>query len=116
MTAIQLQVIPHQTQSGMSYQHLHIHIGTPDGNITPNDLKGLKLPPRIDFSQGIVIEGKGPIWLYGYLIHECHPAAWVGCYDPRLGAVVVASHTHEVSISQVFKLDLPEATFKTNES
>ncbi|HBY76877.1 MAG TPA: CRISPR-associated protein Csx3, partial [Cyanobacteria bacterium UBA11148] len=31
----------------------------------------------------------------------------VGCYDPRLGAVVVATHTHEVSVSQVLKLDLP---------
>jgi CRISPR-associated protein, Csx3 family len=48
-----------------------------------------------NFSQGIVIEGRGAIWLYGYLVHECHPAAWVGCYDPRLdGAVVVATHKH----------------------
>ncbi|MDY6782174.1 MAG: CRISPR-associated ring nuclease Crn3/Csx3 [Cyanobacteriota bacterium] len=107
MNAIQLEVTPHQTQSGLAYQHLHLKIATEDGNITPADLKGLQLPEGIDYSQGIVIEGKGPIWLYAYLVHECHPAAWVGCYDPRLGAVVVATHTHDVAISQTFKIDLP---------
>lgn len=107
MSKVQLEVIPHQTQSGLPYQHLRIRIENEDGIITPEDLKGLKLPVGIDFSQGIVLEGRGPIWLYAYLVHECHPAAWVGCYDPRLGAVVVATHTHEISISQVFKVDLP---------
>lgn len=107
MNAIQLKVIPHQTESGLPYQHLHIEITNDNGIIMPADLKGLKLPPGIDFTQGIVIEGKGPIWLYGYLVHECHPAAWVGCYDPRLGIVVVSTHTHEVSISEVFKVDMP---------
>lgn len=111
MSAIQLTVIPHQTQEGTAYQHLHVEIVNENGIITPADLKGLKLPAGIDYSQGIVIEGKAPIWLYGYLVHECHPAAWVGCYDPRLGAVVVATHTPDISISQVFKVDLPAASF-----
>jgi CRISPR-associated protein Csx3 len=112
MSAIHLEVIPHQTRSGLPYQHLHIQILTENGIIAPSDLKGLKLPRPIDFSQGIVIEGRAPIWLYSYLVHECHPAAWVGCYDTRLGAVVVATHTPDISVSQVFKLDLPEAIFQ----
>lgn len=107
MSAIQLQVIPHQTHDGLPYQHLHIQIINENGIVVPADLKGVKLPEGIDYSQGIVIEGKAPIWLYGYLVHECHPAAWVGCYDPRLGIVVVATHTPNVAISQVFKVDLP---------
>ncbi|MGE5656975.1 MAG: CRISPR-associated protein Csx3 [Actinomycetota bacterium] len=32
----------------------------------------------------MVIEGKVPIWLYGYLVHECHPGIWAACYDTRL--------------------------------
>ncbi|HBY76878.1 MAG TPA: CRISPR-associated protein Csx3, partial [Cyanobacteria bacterium UBA11148] len=83
MNPIQLEVIAHYTQEGLSYQHLRFQIKTDDGVIAPADIKGLKLPEGIQFNQGIVIEGKGPIWLYGYLVHECHPAAWVGCYDPR---------------------------------
>jgi CRISPR-associated protein Csx3 len=107
MNPIQLQVIPHHSLEGLPYQHLHFQITTDDGVIAPADIQGLKLPGGIVFNQGIVIEGKGPIWLYAYLVHECHPAAWVGCYDPRLGAVVVATHTHEVAVSQVLKLELP---------
>ncbi|HBE17695.1 MAG TPA: CRISPR-associated protein Csx3 [Cyanobacteria bacterium UBA11367] len=101
MSAIQLEVIPQQTQDGLPYQRLHIQILNENGIIVPADLKGLKLPAGIDYRQGIVIEGKAPLWLYGYLVHECHPAAWVGCYDPRLGIVVVATHTPNVGISQV---------------
>ncbi|MCW6036613.1 CRISPR-associated protein Csx3 [Spirulina subsalsa FACHB-351] len=112
MSAIQLQLIPHKTQCGHPYQHLHIHITNPNGIIIPSDIQGLELPRKIDYSQGIVIEGKGPIWLYGYLVHECHPAAWVGCYDTRLGAIVVATHTPDINISQIFKIDLPDATFQ----
>jgi CRISPR-associated protein Csx3 len=110
MSAIQLEMISHQTQDGKPYQHLRVQISSENGVITPADLKGLKLPEGIDYSQGIVIEGKAPIWLYGYLVHECHPSAWVGCYDPRLGAVVVATHTPDVSPGQVFALELPRST------
>jgi CRISPR-associated protein Csx3 len=47
----------------LPYQHLHFQILTDDGIIAPADIKGLKLPAGIQFNQGIVIEGKGPIWL-----------------------------------------------------
>lgn len=107
MAAIQLIVIPHQTETGVIYQHLRFTLVTADGIIEPDDIKGLSLPSSLDFKQGVVIEGKGPIWLYGYLVHECHPAAWVGCYDPRLGAVVVATHTHAVTVGQVLPVRLP---------
>jgi CRISPR-associated protein Csx3 len=109
MSTIQLKIIPHQTADGLAYQHLRIQLTSPDGIIEPEDLKGLKLPEDITPSQGVVIEGKGPIWLYGYLVHECHATAWVGCYDPRLeGAVVVEAHTRTVSVGSVLKLTLPK--------
>lgn len=107
MSAIQLQLIPHATQDGLSYQHLRFQITTEDGVIEPQDLKGLKLPEGVQWKQGIAIEGKGPIWLYGYLVHECHPSVWVGCYDPRLGIVVVSSHTHAVKVGGVLPIQLP---------
>jgi len=108
MTSIQLNLISHQTTDGVPYQHLHIEMTTPDGIITPADLKGLKIPPNIQWQQGVIIEGKAPIWLYAYLVHECHPATWVGCYDPRLGAVVVSTHTHAVTIGSILTLELPK--------
>lgn len=120
MTAIELKLIPHQTASGINYQHLHIQISAPDGLIEPADLKTLFLPENMVWSQGVVIEGKAPIWLYAYLVHACHPAAWVACFDPRLGeakpqsggAIVVATHTRQVVVGQVLPVDLPDAIFQ----
>lgn len=108
MDAIALTVIPHHTRDGMGYQHIHIEIISEDGIVAPDDLKTLKLPP-LDGSQGVVFEGKSPIWVYAYLTHEAHATAWVGCYDPRLkGAVVVATHTRGMGVGSVLKLELPE--------
>ncbi|MCU0569498.1 MAG: CRISPR-associated ring nuclease Crn3/Csx3 [Oculatellaceae cyanobacterium Prado106] len=107
MTAIGLTVIPHQTQMGAGYQHLRFEILHESGILEPGDLCGLSLPDDIQWDQGIVIEGKGPIWLYGYLVHVCHAAAWVGCFDPRLGAVVVMTHVRSVQVGQVLPIVLP---------
>jgi len=71
-----------------------------DGIATPDNLAQLHLP-TIDARQGVVLTGRAPIWLYGWLVHECHFTRWVACYDPRLGAVVVESHTPEVRVGQV---------------
>jgi CRISPR-associated protein Csx3 len=109
MKPIQLTLISHLTDSGQAYQHLQIVLQAKDGVISPEDIKGLELPDGIQWSRGVVLEGRAPIWLYGYLIHLCHPAAWVGCYDPRLsGAVVVQTHTQGVSVGSVIPLSLPD--------
>ncbi|MEQ8958452.1 MAG: hypothetical protein RLP02_11100 [Coleofasciculus sp. C2-GNP5-27] len=47
MNAIQLQVLPHQTQTALPYQHLHFQIATEDGILSPPDIKGIKLPEGI---------------------------------------------------------------------
>jgi len=47
----------------------------------------------------VIIEGRAPIWRYGMAMHKLHPspAAAIAFYDPRLGAVVVATHSHAVA-------------------
>ncbi|HEY9809941.1 MAG TPA: CRISPR-associated ring nuclease Crn3/Csx3 [Halomicronema sp.] len=108
MSAIELKLIPHQSEEGLAYQHLRICLTRADGIITPQDLSQLQLPKGINSTQGVILEGRGPIWLYAYLTHECHATAWVGCYDPRLGgAVVVESHIREVSVGEIIKIQLP---------
>lgn len=108
MTSIQLQLIPHQTLDGTPYQHLRITLTSEGGIIEPSDLKTLKLPDSLEATQGVILEGKAPIWLYSYLVHECHATAWVGCYDPRLGgAVVVESHQKSMEVGDVLNINLP---------
>ncbi|MBZ5495744.1 MAG: CRISPR-associated protein Csx3 [Acidobacteriia bacterium] len=70
------------------------------------------LPPLPEISKGavVVIEGRAPIWRYGMALHRLHgsPAAAVAVYDPRLGAVVVASHDPEYREGQVVDTHPPD--------
>lgn len=88
------------------YQILSIALTSADRLITPDDLRSLTLPAGIDTTGGVIISGRAPIWLYAHLVHELHPTAWVACYDPRLGAVVVTTHSRQVQIGQVIPLNL----------
>jgi CRISPR-associated protein Csx3 len=73
------------------------------------------LPPLPAIPRGcvVVIEGRAPIWRYGMAFHRLHgsAAAAVAVYDPRLGAVVVASHTPELREGHV--IDVPPPTSRT---
>lgn len=104
---IRLQLTNHQTREGLKYQKLEIELTRPDRVIHPQDLTELELPAGIDTTGGVVISGRAPIWLYTYLTHELHPTAWVACNDPRMGAVVVATHSRFVRTGQVIFLELP---------
>lgn len=79
-----------------------------EGIITPEILKALHPPDPVteNFAHlGVVLTGKGPIWLYGYLVHFYHPTRWVATYDPRLqGAVVVESHTPDVQVGDIIPI------------
>lgn len=79
----------HQLQN---YQLLNFQLPG-SGIVEPEILKEIKLPASIDFKKGVIISGKGPIWLYAHLVHLLHISAWVAVYDPRIGAVVVQSHS-----------------------
>lgn len=76
--------------------------------LVPDSLKEINPP---DFLQqnfaykGVVLSGRGPIWLYGFLVHHYHPTKWVATYDPRLqGAVVVASHDLEMEVGTIIPI------------
>jgi CRISPR-associated protein Csx3 len=64
--------------------------------------------PEIPRGSLVVVEGRAPIWRYGMALHLLHgsPAAAVAFYDPRLGAVVVASHSREWQVGQVLDVTL----------
>ncbi len=77
------------------------HPITPDEPLSP-------LPP-IPRGALVVLEGRAPIWRYGVAFHKLHgsPAGAVAVYDPRLGAVVVASHSPQFAEGQVIDLSPP---------
>ncbi|MBA4159490.1 MAG: CRISPR-associated protein Csx3 [Gemmatimonadetes bacterium] len=78
-----------------------------DRPVTPEE----PLPPLPPIPRGalVVIEGRAPIWRYGLAFHRLHGSAAgaVAVYDPRLGAVVVASHVTGYTEGQVLDLEPP---------
>jgi len=76
--------------------------------ISPEELRNINPPDPIEnkFADKLVIlSGRGPIWLYGFLIHFYHPVKAIAVFDPRLdGAVVVESHSKEYEVGQVVKI------------
>ncbi|NPA79438.1 MAG: CRISPR-associated protein Csx3 [Thermotogae bacterium] len=73
--------------------------------LSPKDLKTISPPDpvRERFADRIlIISGRGPIWLYGFLLEYYHPVKAVAFYDPRLNAgVVVASHTPSCEVGEL---------------
>ncbi len=63
--------------------------------------------PEIPRGSLAVIEGRAPIWQYGRAFHLLHgsPAIAIGTYDPRLGVVIIATHTPLFREGEV--LDIP---------
>jgi len=71
--------------------------------ISPEDLLNLN-PPKVNATKGVLLNGRGPIWLYCYLSHCYHPTAFIATCDPRLGgAVVVESHSQRFRVGEVIK-------------
>jgi CRISPR-associated protein Csx3 len=62
----------------------------PGGVCEPSDLANLN-PPEVPGTGGVVISGRGPVWLFTALAHHYHICQWVGTFDPRLGGAVVTS-------------------------
>ncbi len=76
------------------------------GIAAPEMLESLKVP-EVDGTRGVVISGKGPIWLYCAIAHEYHATAWTATHDPRLGHVVFATHSKLAKVGEVIKPNEP---------
>lgn len=64
------------------------------GVTTPEEAFGVSLP-QVPLDKGVILSGRGPIWLFARLIHHYHPALWIAVHDPRIGYIVVQSHSLE---------------------
>lgn len=82
------------------YVFIHFEL---NGILAPEDLRSV-IPPRVNGGKGVVISGRGPIWLYSYLTHFYHPTRFVAVYDPRVcGGVIVETHTRDYEVGDVIE-------------
>ncbi|MDW5550419.1 CRISPR-associated ring nuclease Crn3/Csx3 [Methanosarcina sp.] len=72
--------------------------------LSPEDLTTIT-PPEVNGAKGVVLSGRGPIWLYCFLTHFYHPTKFIATYDPRLeGAVIVERHASDYKVGSVIRL------------
>ncbi|MDR0610175.1 MAG: CRISPR-associated protein Csx3 [Planctomycetaceae bacterium] len=81
------------------------HIGV-EHPIRPNE--PLPTLPEIPRGAVVIIEGRAPIWRYGMAQHLLHgsSASAIAVYDPRLGAVIVSSHSPNYQEGDVLDISL----------
>lgn len=65
--------------------------------------------PAIERGALVIVEGRAPIWRYGAALHLLHgsPASAVAFFDPRLGAVIVATHSPQYREGEIIDFELP---------
>lgn len=74
-----------------------------EGVISPEDLIAIA-PPKVEGSKGVILSGRGPIWLYCFLTHFYHPTKFIATYDPRLeGGVIIETHAKGYHVGMVLK-------------
>ena len=65
--------IEFSTQQHEGFTLIEFHIGG-DGVLSPAVLADL-VPPDVAPSVGVVLSGRGPVWLFSDLAHHYHPTA-----------------------------------------
>ncbi|MGD1804650.1 CRISPR-associated ring nuclease Crn3/Csx3 [Dapis sp. BLCC M126] len=103
---LQLDVIQLETELGIC-QTLAITLTERTDLIPTSVLPNLKsiIPEDLDFSQGVILFGMSPIWLYGFLVECCRNAPWIACYDVRTRmAVVVKSNIQTLAVGDTISI------------
>lgn len=81
------------------------HIGVEEP-ISPD----VPLPEFPEIPRGCIValEGRAPIWRYAIALHRLHgcPAAALAVYDPRLGGVIVQSHSPDYREGQIVNMTI----------
>jgi len=75
------------------------------GVCSPEDLKSIQIPD-LSGKQGIILNGRAPVWVFAFLVHHFHQFQWVATNDPRLGGgVVIESHLKGVSVGDIVPIE-----------
>jgi CRISPR-associated protein Csx3 len=94
-----------------STQDVSIHTATlitfniEGGVTTPEEVFSVELP-QVRLDKGVILSGRGPIWLFARLIHHYHPARWIAVHDPRIGYIVAQSHCKERREGEILEVNI----------
>lgn len=71
--------------------------------IKPTELKSIEYP-SVNPKKGVIINGRCPIWLYAAYLHNYHYCSFTGVNDPRLGAVITATHNPDYAVGDILPI------------
>lgn len=61
--------------------------------------------PQLPARKGVIISGRGPVWLFCALAHKYHYCTFVATFEPRMQAgVVVVTHVKDKKIGDLIPL------------
>lgn len=84
---------------------LLVEFEIPGGSTTPQEcVEAIASLSDLSGPHVLLINGRGPVWLYAMLVHEGHATQAVATFDPRLGYVVVQSHHPSYQVGSIVTL------------
>lgn len=78
--------IPPQTKTSLAFTVAHFTLHADP--VAPGALPEIQLPSDLPL-EGLILSGRGPLWLYAYLVDLARPFTWVATFDPRFGGGIV---------------------------
>lgn len=101
---VQLEIIQLQGNNN-TYQTLAINLLQPQSLITVEEMLTLEIPQELDRTQGIILYGSAPNWLYTYLIERLSSYPWLACFNLNLqAAVIVVSQVSSPTVGDIIPI------------
>lgn len=104
MTKPTFEIKDIQGADGITFRSIVFDI--PGGVTTPTQFAEAvqEIEPQLEGKLPVLINGRGPVWGYGMLIHAAHPTPAIATYDPRLGYVVIQTHDERFQVGQILEV------------
>lgn len=86
-----------------SKKFLVVKFEIPGGVTSPEEFAAAVAEmPAVAGELPVLVNGRGPVWGYGMILHEAHPTPCAATFDPRAGGyIVVATHDENYKVGQV---------------
>jgi CRISPR-associated protein Csx3 len=92
--------------NGVVFRSIEFEI--PGGVTSPSEFAAAvaEIASQLAGKLPILLNGRGPVWGYGMLLHVAHPTPAVATFDPRLGFVVVQSHDSRFQVGEILAIEV----------
>ena len=98
------EISVYDVQSDTNQMFRMVRLSIPGGVTSPSEFVNAlaALEAKIPGHLPVLINGRGPVWGYGMLMHAAHPTPAIATYDPRmLGYVITQTHDERFKLGEL---------------